>query len=80
MAKVIIDFTLPEEQEDLRVALDGYKWRLVVWDFNNKLRETLKYDVSHIGDEQVSELEYKIAEKYQQILLGLIEEYKVIMD
>ena len=42
--KAILEFNLPEEQDDHRVALDGWKWRAVVSDIADQLRSALKYD------------------------------------
>ena len=33
-----------DEEEDLRTALDGYKWKLVAWDLDQEFRRLLKYD------------------------------------
>ena len=51
-----------EEEEDLRTALDGYKWKLVAWDLDQEMRRLLKYD-DNISDEkwhQVEELRTKL--------------------
>ena len=51
-----------EEEEDLRTALDGYKWKLVAWDLDQEMRRLLKYD-ENISDEkwhQVEELRTKL--------------------
>jgi hypothetical protein len=53
-----------EEEEDLRTALDGYKWKLVAWDFDQEMRILLKYDDT-ISDEkwnQVEQLRTKLRE------------------
>jgi hypothetical protein len=53
-----------EEEEDLRTALDGYKWKLVAWDLDQEFRRLLKYD-DNISDEkwhQVEELRTKLRE------------------
>ena len=42
--KAILEFNLPEEQDDHRAALDGWKWRAVVSDIADQLRSALKYD------------------------------------
>ena len=42
--KALLEFDLPEEQDEHRVALDGVKWRAVVNDIANKMRSALKYD------------------------------------
>ena len=43
--KVIIEYEF-EEQDDARVALDGYKWKLAMWDLDQTLRSTTKHGVS----------------------------------
>ena len=53
-----------EEEEDLRTALDGYKWKLVAWDLDQEMRTLLKYDDT-ITDEkwhQVEQLRTKLHE------------------
>jgi hypothetical protein len=76
MAKVILEFDAVEDQDDIRTALDGYKWKLAMWDLDQKLRETTKYDTSAIKhNEMACEVEYAVAEKYREILRGILEEY-----
>ena len=43
--KAVLEFSLPEEQHEHQVALDGWKWRAVVSDVADKLRSALKYDM-----------------------------------
>ena len=45
MAKCTIEFNLPEEEEDLRIALQGRDIRLAISDFLNVyLRNKIKYE------------------------------------
>lgn len=44
MGKVIIEFDSNEESEDIRVCLDGYKYKLVLWDLDQHLRAEIKYN------------------------------------
>ena len=44
MAKVTLEFDFHEEEANLKDALDGYKWRNVVWEIDSKLRNELKYN------------------------------------
>jgi len=62
-----------EEEEDLRTALDGYKWKLVSWDLDQEMRRLLKYDDT-ITDEkwhQVEELRTKLREIINDYNLNL---------
>ena len=44
MGKVIFEFDSQEESEDIRTALDGYKYKLVIWDLDQHLRSEIKYN------------------------------------
>lgn len=62
-----------EEEEDLRTALDGYKWKLVAWDLDQEMRSLLKYDDT-ISDEkwhQVEQLRTKLREIINDYNLNL---------
>ena len=81
MGKVILEFDSFEERDDIKNALDGYKWKMVVWDIDQKLRATTKYDVSCLKEnEEASELEIEIAEKYREIIREILEDYKLFIE
>lgn len=42
--KVTYDFNLPEEQEDFDIYNNSMKYYLALWDFQQTLRQWLKYD------------------------------------
>lgn len=63
-----------DDEDDLRTAIDGYKWKLVVWDLNQKLRAYLKYD------ESISDEKYEMTEQIKEDLLGLINDYNLNLD
>jgi hypothetical protein len=43
MGKVTLEFDSLEEAEDIRNALDGWKWKMVACDLDEELRRKLKY-------------------------------------
>jgi hypothetical protein len=43
MGKIILEFDSIEEKEDARMALDGYKWKIAIWDLDQELRSVTKY-------------------------------------
>ena len=66
MGKVIFEFDSFEEAEEIRTSLDGYKYKLVVWDLDQHLRAEVKYNEklpSEVADyyeklrEKISDLE-----------------------
>lgn len=74
MGKIILEFDSIEESQEARTALDGHKWKIVMWDLDQLLRQTIKYG-SSIDGGQASELEIYTAEKYREWLRNkLIEE------
>ena len=47
--KAILEFNLPEDEEQFNVASKGTDWALVVWDIDQLLRKKLKYE-EHVRD------------------------------
>ena len=41
--KAILEFNLPDDQNDFQLANDGVKWYTVCWDLDQKLRAKTKY-------------------------------------
>ena len=41
--KAILEFNLPEEEEQFNVASKGMDWALIVWELDQTLRNKLKY-------------------------------------
>ena len=44
MGKVTIEYDTVEEADDIQCALNGYKWKLAMWDLDQMLRGYIKYD------------------------------------
>ena len=81
MSKIILEFDGVEEQDDARTALDGYKWKLAMWDLDQLLRSTTKYDVSLLKhNERASEAEYEVAEKLREEIRRILENYNLNLD
>jgi hypothetical protein len=69
--KITIEF---EDTDDARDALDGYKWKLAVWDIDQELRKSIKYD-EKLHPEVVDAFE-KLRDEIREILSS----YKIQMD
>jgi hypothetical protein len=39
----ILEFNLPEENDDFQAALNGHNYKSAIWDFNQLLRSEMKY-------------------------------------
>ena len=42
--KAILEFNLPEEEEQFDVATKAMDWALLVWDIDQFMRNKIKYD------------------------------------
>jgi hypothetical protein len=69
MGKVILEFDSVEEQEDIKSALDGYKWKLVAWDLDQHLRSIVKYQSGDPTEDQMDLVE-KLREELRDIING----------
>jgi hypothetical protein len=50
MAKVTIEFDPFEDREEMESAINGAKWKMLVWDLDQHLRSELKYNDKITGD------------------------------
>jgi len=74
MAKVTLEFDLHEEETNLKDALDGYKWRGVVWEMDSKLRHELKYN------EKLSKQVRKTYEQLRSDIRELLSDNELTME
>jgi hypothetical protein len=49
MAKVILEFDPFEDRDEMESALNGAKWKMLVWDLDQHLRSELKYNDAITG-------------------------------
>lgn len=81
MAKVIFEFDIDEEKDEIRMALDGYKWKLAMFDLDQFLRQTTKHDSSIIKPgEPATNDEYLIADKIRDEIRKILHEYEILLD
>lgn len=66
MVKAILEFNLPEDQNEFDMALKGSDWHNMVWDLDNYLRTEIKYNL-HLNDVQTTELQ-KVRDKLYDLL------------
>lgn len=78
MGKIILEFDSFEEKEDARDALDGYKWKLAVWDIDQELRSIVKY--GYYKNREVTEDERNFAEGMREQIRSILDGYGVMLD
>ena len=55
--KAIIEFELPEDQEEYEMANNASKMYMALWDIKQLFRSTLKYNPAGLNDEQLEQWE-----------------------
>lgn len=79
--KIIIEFDGIEEKEDAKTALDGSKWKMAMWELDQRLRSTTKHDVSLLKpNEEATDTEYEVAEKLREEIGRILEDYNLSLD
>lgn len=66
--KAVLEFDLPEEQDDFYTASNGWKYRSVIYDIDNFLRNKTKY-------EELTEEQYNAYNEVRTELWNLINEH-----
>lgn len=74
MGKIILEFDSVEESQEAKVAMEGMKWKIAMWDLDQELRSTTKYEKSVLGEDRAGDLEIQIAEKYREKILEILNE------
>lgn len=78
MGKIILEFDSFEEKEDARDALDGYKWKLAVWDIDQHLRSIVKY--GSYDNRMATEEERCLADKLREEIRGIVDGYGIVIE
>jgi len=78
MGKIILEFDSFEEQDDARMALDGYKWKVAMWDLDQELRSVTKYGTFN-GREATGE-EQNMAESLRESIREVLNRSNLNLD
>jgi len=74
MAKVTLEFDFNEDREEMESAINGWKWKMLVWDLDQHLRKELKYNDKLTGEA------YEAVEKIREVLHELKSESGLTLD
>ena len=79
--KAILQFNLPEEQDEFEVAQNGWKYRRVISDIDQYLRTVVKYgDVRLCGGVLDAHQWAEAADKFRATLRAIADENEVPID
>ena len=80
MGKIILEFDSNEEQSDARTALDGWRWKMLVWDLDQKLRSTAKHGISFDSNKEASSEEMDVCYRLREQIRELMSESGLNLD
>ena len=81
MSKIILEFDGTEEADEAQNAIDGSKWKAVVWELDQKLRATTKYGNPIISeDSDANEIEIDIANKLREMIREIVQSYSLNLE
>ena len=78
MGKIILEFDSEEEKNDARLALDGYKWKLAMWELDQLLRSTTKYAV--FEKREATAAEQDMADKVREAIRDILNEHNLNLE
>ena len=78
MGKIILEFDSFEEQDDARMALDGYKWKVAMWDLDQELRRVTKYGT--FNGREATEEERNMAESLRDSIRDVLNRSNLNLD
>jgi hypothetical protein len=81
MGKIILEFDSIEDAEKAKDALNGTKWRMAMWELDNKLRETTKYGASiYSNKREATEEEIRVTERVREIIRDILMDNELKLD
>ena len=74
---IVIEFG-DDETKEAETALNGWKWKLAMWDLDQLLRSTTKHGVSILNkNQEASSEEMNVADKIREQIREILEEYSL---
>jgi hypothetical protein len=72
MGKIILEFDSIEEKDDARMALDGIKWKVAMWELDQLLRSVTKY--GSFENREATGAEQDMAEALRESIRDILQE------
>ncbi len=74
---VILEFG-DDETKEAETALNGWKWKLAMYDLDQILRSTVKHNVSILNNnQQATDAEINVADKIREELREILQQYNL---
>jgi hypothetical protein len=75
MGKVTFEFDLLEEQDDINMALNGYKYSVILHQLDNDLRSITKHGV--YKNIEATEQEIELAQELRDSIQSYLSEFNI---
>lgn len=77
---IILEFG-DDETKDAETALDGWKWKLAMWDLDQALRSTVKHGVSILNkNQEATSEEMNVADNIRDTLREILQGYSLNLE
>lgn len=73
MARIIIQFA-EDEMEDARTAIDGHKYKMLIWELDQKLRSVSKYGAALKGNGEATVEEMGVCSDIRDLIREMLQE------
>ena len=73
MGKIILEFE-NDEVNDACVAIDGHKYRHLIWELDQKLRSVHKYGSALQGGGEATEAEMDVCYRLRDVIREMLQE------
>ena len=73
MSKIIIEFA-EDEINDARIAIDGHKYKQLIWELDQKLRSVHKYGAALEGSGEATEAEMDVCYRLRDIIREMLQD------
>ena len=80
MGKIILEFDSVEESIKAKNALDGTKWKIAMWDLDQKLRTVSKHGYSMFGNFEASDEELKVVKEIRDEIRKILNDSKLDLE
>lgn len=80
MSKVTIEFDRVEEADELRCALDGVKYKMFLWELDQKLRSVWKYGSAIEGNGEATAAEMDVCYRLREYIRTELQESNLTIE
>ena len=80
MGKIILEFDSVEESIEAKNALGGTKWKIAMWDLDQKLRTVSKHGYSMFGNFEASDEELKVVKEIRDVIWKILNDSKLDLE